>query len=127
MAGPRDPFAALADPTRRAILELLAGEGPRPAGAIAARFPAISRVAVSKHLKVLREAGLVLVEPRGRESWYGLDPDAIHELQASFFARLIPVFEGSLRSLKEAVEGEAARALPRGKEPRRRGPPGPGV
>ncbi|MCH7896832.1 MAG: helix-turn-helix transcriptional regulator, partial [candidate division NC10 bacterium] len=59
MSKPQDPFAALADPTRRSILELLRERASLTAGEIAARFPQISRAAVSKHLRVLRRARLV--------------------------------------------------------------------
>lgn len=58
-------FAALADSTRRAVLAALAGR-PQPVGEIAAAF-AISRPAISKHLEVLRQAGLVKAHTRGRE------------------------------------------------------------
>lgn len=64
-------FAALADPVRREIVELLAG-GEIGAGEIAARF-AISRPAVSRHLRVLREADLVRSEVRGQHRVYTLD------------------------------------------------------
>ena len=50
---------AIADPTRRAILDLLVDEGPRRAGDIAAAFPNITRPGISKHIRVLREAGLI--------------------------------------------------------------------
>ena len=67
---------AIADPVRREILALLRG-GPMPAGAIADRF-AISRPAVSRHLRVLREAGLVVDTPQGRERVYRLDVRPLH-------------------------------------------------
>ena len=71
-------FAALADPVRREIVELLAG-GEVTAGAIADRFP-VSRPAVSRHLRVLREAGLVRATERGRERVYRLDRAPLAEL-----------------------------------------------
>jgi DNA-binding transcriptional ArsR family regulator len=61
----RDVFQAIADPTRRAILDLLAGQ-PLTVNSIAEHF-AISRPAVSKHLKILTECGLVVMKQRGRE------------------------------------------------------------
>ena len=64
-------FDALGDPTRRAILELLR-ETPRAAGDIAAHFP-VSRPAVAKHVRVLREAGLVRERAEGRRRIYELD------------------------------------------------------
>ena len=72
--------AAIADPVRREILTLLRG-GPLAAGAIASRF-AISRPAVSRHLRVLRQSGLVVDEPRGRERVYRLDVTPLAELDA---------------------------------------------
>lgn len=68
-------FAALSDPTRRRILTLVA-ERPRQAGAIAERFP-VSRPAVSKHLRVLREAGLVAARREGRTRVYHLSPNGL--------------------------------------------------
>jgi DNA-binding transcriptional ArsR family regulator len=71
---------AIADPVRREILAILRA-GPLTAGAIAERF-AISRPAVSRHLRVLREHGLVIDEPRGRERVYRLDVAPLAELDA---------------------------------------------
>ena len=71
---------AIADPVRRRILVLLTA-GPRPVGAIAAEF-AVSRPAISRHLRVLREHGLVHDEARGRERVYRLDVAPLAELDA---------------------------------------------
>jgi DNA-binding IclR family transcriptional regulator len=71
---------AIADPVRREILESLLA-GPAPAGAIAARF-AISRPAVSRHLRVLRESGLVTDHLVGRQRMYTLDPTPLREITA---------------------------------------------
>lgn len=71
--------AALADPVRREILMMLRGR-VLSAGEIAARFP-ISRPAVSRHLRVLRESGLVRDEVRGRERLYRLDTAPLEELE----------------------------------------------
>jgi DNA-binding transcriptional ArsR family regulator len=71
-------LAALADPTRRELVELLAG-GEVSAGELAERFP-ISRPAISRHLRVLREAGLVQVRTEGRHRLYALDPRPLAEL-----------------------------------------------
>jgi DNA-binding transcriptional ArsR family regulator len=73
-------FDALADPTRRTIVELLTG-GELEAGAIAERFP-VSRPAVSRHLRVLRETGLVRAREDGRRRLYSLDPAPLVELDA---------------------------------------------
>lgn len=72
--------AAIGDPVRREILDLLRG-GPRTAGALAGRFP-ISRPAVSRHLRVLRERGLVVDELRGRERVYRLELAELAVLEA---------------------------------------------
>lgn len=68
-------FAALADPTRRAILTRLL-DGDLPVGALAEPFD-LTLAAVSKHLQILARAGLVTTEKRGREKWCALNPDAI--------------------------------------------------
>ena len=71
---------ALADPTRRTIVELLA-ERERSAGELAAQFET-SRPAVSRHLRVLREHGLVRTRAEGRRRLYALDPTPLAELDA---------------------------------------------
>ncbi len=75
-----DPFDALGDPHRRTILRLL-GERERSVGALAAVMP-ISRPAVSRHLRVLREAGLVREEPQGTRRIYALQEDGIEAVRA---------------------------------------------
>ncbi len=72
-------FDALADPTRRRVLELLA-DGERSAGEIASLFP-VSRPAVSRHLRVLREAGLVHARRDAQRRVYELDPGPLAELE----------------------------------------------
>jgi DNA-binding transcriptional ArsR family regulator len=69
---------ALADPTRRRIVELLA-DGERSAGELAAEF-STSRPGVSRHLRVLRDQGLVTVRDEGRRRMYALDPQPLAEL-----------------------------------------------
>ncbi|MEV0107488.1 metalloregulator ArsR/SmtB family transcription factor [Nocardia sp. NPDC050799] len=71
--------AAIADPIRREILEMLRGTR-HTAGAIAARFP-ISRPAISRHLRVLRDSGLVRDELVGRQRYYALDTTPLRELR----------------------------------------------
>jgi DNA-binding transcriptional ArsR family regulator len=75
-----EALAALADPTRREIVALLAG-GEVAAGELAAHFP-VSRPAVSRHLRVLREAGLVRVRADGQRRLYHLDPRPLADLDA---------------------------------------------
>ena len=71
-------YAAIADPTRRAILAVLAGGGELNVGSLAGRFP-ISFNGVSKHVKVLERAGLVRRRVRGREHWLRLRPEPLRE------------------------------------------------
>ena len=109
MSGPRptrsrDPFQAIADPTRRGILELLAKRQACPAGQIAAAFPQISRPAVSRHLGVLRRAGLVAAEGIGREHRYRLDFVGLARLQRDWIAQFTPLHDASLAALKAQVE-----------------------
>ena len=73
-----EALQALGDPTRRELLALLAG-GDRTAGELAAPF-AVSRPAISRHLRVLRESGLVRVRAEGRERRYALDPAPLRQL-----------------------------------------------
>ena len=82
MARPRsgDPFGALGDPNRRAIVELL-GAGERSVQEIADQLP-ISRPAVSRHLSVLRQAGLVTERPRGTRRIYELDDLGVEAVQS---------------------------------------------
>jgi DNA-binding transcriptional ArsR family regulator len=79
---------AIADPVRREILDMLR-DGPRTAGAIAAAF-AVSRPAVSRHLRVLREHGLVRDELVGRERVYRLDPAPLAPVEAWLVALRAP-------------------------------------
>jgi DNA-binding transcriptional ArsR family regulator len=75
-----DPFGALGDPNRRAIVELLSSHG-RSVGELADALP-ISRPAVSRHLRLLKGAGLVLEEPQGTRRIYRLDEQGIEAVQA---------------------------------------------
>lgn len=81
-----DPFTALADPVRRQLLRALAA-GPARVVDLAAPH-AISRPAVSKHLRLLTDAGLAVVEDRGRERHYALDPAGIEPVRAYLDALL---------------------------------------
>lgn len=94
-------FAALADPTRRHILELLS-RGERSAGEIAAEFD-VSGPAISQHLKLLREASLVRVRVDAQRRIYGLDPAGLGEVEAwlgqvhRFWAARLDVLDQELR------------------------------
>lgn len=97
-------FAALSDPTRLRIVELL-GAGERAAGAIGALFP-ISAPAVSQHLKTLRDSGLVRVRIDGQRRIYSLDPEGIAEME-SWLARVRGFWSDRLGALERALnEGD---------------------
>lgn len=89
---------ALGDPTRRAIFERLA-DRPSAVGELARGLP-VSRPAVSQHLKVLKDAGLVVDRPDGARRIYQLDPDGVGELRAY----LDQFWSKALTAYKEAVE-----------------------
>ena len=76
-----EPFAAIADPTRRQIIETLAQQGQMSASDISARFD-ISKSGVSQHLKILKESGLVEMEARAQFRLYKLRPEALEQMAA---------------------------------------------
>jgi DNA-binding transcriptional ArsR family regulator len=91
-------LAALGDPTRQAIFEHLA-DRPRAVGELASELP-VSRPAVSQHLKVLKDAGLVIDLPAGNRRIYRLDPDGVDALRVY----LDQFWNRSLAAFKTAVE-----------------------
>lgn len=100
-----DVFTAIADPTRRAVLDLLA-RGRRNAGEIAATFPRLTQPAVSRHLKVLREAGLVSVEIHAQQRIYELNPEGMMELYA-WVAKHQKLDAEALDSLERYLDAQA--------------------
>jgi DNA-binding transcriptional ArsR family regulator len=96
-----DGLTALGDPTRRAIFEQLA-DRPRAVGELAGELP-VSRPAVSQHLKVLKEAGLVVDQPIGTRRIYRLDPNGVRDLRAY----LDHFWDQALAGFKAAVEQQA--------------------
>jgi ArsR family transcriptional regulator, cadmium/lead-responsive transcriptional repressor len=94
-------FAALADPTRRHLLEALAAEPGATATGLAASLP-ISRQAVAKHLKLLGEAGLVSSRRSGREARFELDPRPLGEA-AAWLGTISAEWDGRLRRLQRLV------------------------
>lgn len=74
----RDPFQAIADPTRRDIIVLIAKESMTP-NTVAERFD-LSRQAISKHIKILTECGLLSLEIQGREYYYTIQPKKLAEV-----------------------------------------------
>ena len=95
-----EALQALGDPTRRAVLEQLRG-GPLAVGEIAARLP-VSRPAVSQHLRVLKEAGLVTERQNGTRRLYRVDPNGLAGLRAY----LEGFWEEALAAFKAAAENE---------------------
>ncbi len=93
-------LAALAEPHRRAILKLVRDE-PRSVGEIAAQFD-ITQQAVSQHLKILKEAGLVAVRPVGQRRLYAVRAEGLESVREL----LEEMWPQSLRRLKEAVEDD---------------------
>jgi DNA-binding transcriptional ArsR family regulator len=100
-------FAALADPTRRRVMESLRS-GPRAVGEIARGMP-VSRPAVSQHLKVLKEAGLVTDRSEGTRRVYYLDPKGLATLRAwldQFWDRALVDFQ---REAEKSFQGEKSK------------------
>jgi DNA-binding transcriptional ArsR family regulator len=87
-------WAVLADPTRRTIFELLV-EHPQSVGELAGHVP-VSRPAVSQHLKVLKDAGLVVDTRSGKQRIYRVDPDGLAALRAEidrFWSKTLAAFK----------------------------------
>lgn len=99
-------FSALADPTRRAVLDLLR-QGTLPAGRIAQAFP-VSRPAISKHLRLLRRAHLVRERREGRRRLYQLNPEPLRAVDAWLNDYRI-FWQMNLHDLKSFVETEHAK------------------
>jgi DNA-binding transcriptional ArsR family regulator len=97
-------FEAIAQPKRREILRLLA-EGELSAGQVASRFE-VTQPAISQHLKVLRETGLISERRDGTRRMYSVRPEGLADLH-SFLAEVLPA---RLERLKQAAEAEQRRA-----------------
>ena len=98
-----EPFAALSDPQRRRMIELI-GSGERPAGTIAGEF-ALTPAAVSQHLKVLREAGLVRVRRDGPRRLYSLDSEGLAAVD-EWIGKVRGFWSGRLDALEAALRDE---------------------
>jgi DNA-binding transcriptional ArsR family regulator len=103
---PEAAFEALADPTRRAVLDMLR-QGRQPAGQIASSF-AVSRPAISRHLRLLRRAHLVREKREGRHRVYELNAEPLRAVD-SWLERYRGFWRANLNSLKTFVESEYAR------------------
>ncbi|HEX9260589.1 MAG TPA: metalloregulator ArsR/SmtB family transcription factor [Acidimicrobiales bacterium] len=104
-----DVLDALGDPTRRAVFEGLRG-GPRSVTELAAGVP-VSRPAVSQHLKVLLDAGLVRATPVGRQRLYSADQNGLDELRSYVES----FWDEALARFKQHAESTAPRRSPRGR------------
>jgi DNA-binding transcriptional ArsR family regulator len=103
MAYQAEGLTALADPSRRAIFERLA-DGPHAVGELASRLP-ITRPAVSQHLKVLKDAGLVTDSRAGTRRIYQLDPEGVRALREyldEFWNRSLAAFKAAAERNEEA-------------------------
>jgi len=98
-----DVYQAIADPSRRQLLRLLT-QGEQPLSALSGHFE-MSRTAVSKHLRVLREAGLVTERRAGRETRYSFRPEPLAELR-DWLAYFEQFWDNKLAMLKYLVEEE---------------------
>lgn len=101
-------WAALADPTRRQILDLLR-ERPRTTGELADEFPS-SRFAIMKHLNVLEAAGLLVIQRAGRERWNHLNAVPLQLLYDRWVQPYQALWTGRMTKLKTKIEGESMEA-----------------
>jgi DNA-binding transcriptional ArsR family regulator len=99
-------FKALADPTRRALLDALR-DGPRTTGDLCGRHPEMSRFGVMSHLKQLEGAGLILVERVGRTRWNHLNPVPFREVVARWVRPIAEAPADELIRLREVAEERA--------------------
>lgn len=102
----RDVYSAVADPTRRRLIRILADVDEMPLHEMTAHF-SMGRTAVSKHLAILKEAGLVVDRRAGRETRYHLNAAPLREIQewVSFYERF---WSGRIEQLKTLLEEEPA-------------------
>ena len=100
-----DVFRALADPTRRRILDLLAARGPLNVSQLAAEFPESAVSGISKQLMGLRASGLVTARKRGRQRFYRLNAQALADAMAPWLAKYEPYWSQALERLRTLAEG----------------------
>jgi DNA-binding transcriptional ArsR family regulator len=104
-------WKALADPTRRRLLDLLKDEA-RTTGDLCDQFP-VSRFAIMKHLAILEQAGLIIVERRGRERWNHLNAVPLQQIYERWISAYQARWASSLLQFKRRVEEAAGRQSPR--------------
>lgn len=100
-----DAFEAIADPTRRGVLELLRQQ-ERAAGELGEAFPQLTQPAMSRHLRILREAGLVNVRRDEQRRVYSLRPEGLAELD-SWIAKYRPFWAVKLDALERHLDSKA--------------------
>src|SRR6201987_5706762 len=100
-----DVFRALADPTRRSLLDELFKEDGQTLSALEQRLP-MTRFGVMKHLKVLEEAGLVVARRRGREKFHFLNPVPIRLVHDRWVSKYAEPWVAGLSGLKTTLEGQ---------------------
>jgi DNA-binding transcriptional ArsR family regulator len=100
-------FAALADPTRRQVIQALSEQGPSTATGLAANLP-VTRQAVTKHLSALADAGLVRSTRRGREKLYQISPRPLTDA-VSWMADLGARWDDRLAALRDHVAAPRRR------------------
>lgn len=101
-----DLFKGLADPTRRRILDLLAEHGSLTVGELAAEFPDLVASGISKHLMMLRAAGLVSATRDGRQQIYSINGDVLAGALTPWLAKYEHFLTGAPERLRDAVESE---------------------
>jgi DNA-binding transcriptional ArsR family regulator len=99
-----ETFRALADPTRRRILDLLAERGPLTVSQLAGEFPDLVASGISKHLMGLRAAGLVTSTRRGRQQIYQLEAATLADALAPWLAKYEPYWADALQRLRHLAE-----------------------
>lgn len=99
-----DVFKALADPSRRALLDALKAKDGRTLGALEAVLPNLTRFGVMKHLKVLEDAGLIATRKVGREKFHYLNPAPIQTLSDRWISRFAKPFVTAMNDLKTVAE-----------------------
>ncbi len=103
----RDAFVAIADPTRREILDLLLDSGTLMAGEIAANISSASRPGISRHLRVLRECGVVTAWREGKTQNYALNAEPLNDVHGGWLANFGRMQVESLAALRRRVERNA--------------------
>ena len=104
-------FKALADPTRRSLLDALYEEDGQTLGALEGRFPAMTRFGVMKHLKGLEEAGLVVSKRRGRQKLHFLNPVPIRLVHDRWVSKYAEPWAAALSGLKTKLESSMEKVF----------------